>query len=44
MNKEHDICAECIEFANRVHDIVNCKYCPCKECPLIHNCHGECYK
>lgn len=43
MSKEHDVCADCIESADRIHDDVNCTECACKGCPWIHNCAGQCY-
>lgn len=44
MNKEHDICAECIESANKFHEDVDCMQCACKGCSWIHSCQGQCYK
>ena len=43
MNDEHDICVECLESADRLHDDVDCFNCGCKGCPWLHNCTGQCY-
>lgn len=32
MNDEHDICVECLESADRLHDDVDCFNCGCKGC------------
>lgn len=43
MNKVHDVCADCCESADKLHDDVDCWQCPCKGCLWIHDCVGQCY-